>query len=402
MVAGVPDLPVGMGQEQLAGWMEERLAEVVGRLNQAHAEMVQIAAIAAESGAWAGPGLRSLEHWLTWQAGISTATARLASRVAAARTTHPQLTAVFDGGGLTLDQAAVAVTAPVHNDAQFASLAPLCTVGQIRTMVRAARPPSEDEDRPEEYVRVTANEDGSGQVRARLDADNVKLLEAAIAAARERLFRGGDTDVTNVDAFADVCRRSLSGESTLAVERFRTGIVLDPEDPIRARWANGTAVPDAIRRHVTCDGWLTPIFTKDARPVSVGRSQHIVPERTRHVVLRRDRHCRAPWCDRTWGLEIHHVVHWEDGGASDTTNLIAICGSCHRRHHRGEFHIGGDADDPDGFTFTDRHGRRITRPRPKPPTGPPGPPGNQYRHPLGGRLDTSQLWFPPPPEPSPN
>jgi hypothetical protein len=188
----------------------------------------------------------------------------------------------------------------------------------------------------------------------------------------------------------------------LAVERFRTGIVLDPEDPIRARWANGMAVPDAIRRHVTCDGWLTPIFTKDARPVSVGRSQHIVPERTRHVVLRRDRHCRAPWCDRTWGLEIHHVVHWEDGGASDTTNLIAICGSCHRRHHRGEFHIGGDADDPDGFTFTDRHGRRITRPRPKPPTGPPGPPGNQYRHPLGGRLDTSQLWFPPPPAPSPN
>jgi hypothetical protein len=402
MVAGVLDPPVGLGQEQLACWMEERLAEVVGRLNQAHAEMVQIAAMAAESGAWAGPGLRSVEHWLTWQAGISTATARHVTRVAAARTTHPQLTGVFDGGELTLDQAAVAVTAPVHNDAQFASLAPLCTVGQIRTMVRAASPPSADEDRPEEYMRVTSNEDGSGQVRARLDADNVKLLEAAVAAARERLFRGGDTDVTNVDAFADVCRRSLSGESTLAVERFRTGIVLDPEDPIRARWANGMAVPDAIRRHVTCDGWLTPIFAKDARPVSVGRSQHIVPERTRQVVLRRDRQCRGPWCDRTWGLEIHHVVHWEDGGASDTTNLIAMCGSCHRRHHRGEFHIVGDADVPDGLTFTDRHGRRITRPRPKPPTGPPGPPGNRYRHPLGERLDTSQLWFPPPLAPSPN
>jgi hypothetical protein len=59
MVAEVLDPPVGMGQEQLASWIEERLGEVVGRLNQAHAELVQIAAMAVESGARAGPGLRS-------------------------------------------------------------------------------------------------------------------------------------------------------------------------------------------------------------------------------------------------------------------------------------------------------------------------------------------------------
>jgi hypothetical protein len=81
--------------------------------------------------------------------------------------------------------------------------------------------------------------------------------------------------------------------------------------------------------------------------------------------------------------------------------LIAACRHCHRRHHRGEFHIHGDADDPDGLSFTDRRGRPITRPEPRPPDG-PAPPGHLYRHPLGERLDTSHLWFPPPPAPSPN
>jgi hypothetical protein len=372
-------------------------------LNQAHVELVEIAALAAESGAWAGPGLRSLGHWLSWQAGISSATARHVARVAAAGSTHPRLMARFQAGELTLDQIAVAVTAPAHCDAQFASLAPRCTVAQIHTLVRAATPPPDltDPDRPPESVSIRHHHDGSGELHARLEPDHLKLLDAAIAAARDRLVRTGQPDVTTLDAFIDVCRRSLAGESPVVVERFRTGIVVDPTDPVRARWANGTAVPDAIRRHVTCDGWLSPIFTAAARPVSVGRSQRIVPERTRRTVIHRDRHCRMPWCTRSTGVEIHHVVHWEDGGPTDTANLITLCGSCHRRHHRGEFHITGNADHPHGLTITDRHGRPITRPKPTPPHG-PAPPGQPYRHPLGERLDTSHLWFPPSPPPNPN
>jgi hypothetical protein len=404
MGVGVLDPSAGVGQEELAVRLEARVAAVVGRLNEAHVELVEIAALAAASGAWAGPGLRSLAHWLSWQAGISTATAHHVARVAAARDTHPELTATFQAGELTLDQAAVAVTAPTHCDAQFASLAPRCTVAQIHTLVRAATPPPDlgDPEREPESVRVSHHDDGSGEVRARLEADNLKIFEAAIAAARDRLFRDGHHDVTNADALVDICRRSLNAESAVAVERFRTGILLDPHDPLRARWANGTAVPDAIRRHVTCDGSLTPWFTAQGRPVSVGRSQRIVPERTRRVVLHRDRQCRMPWCSRTAGLEIHHVVHWEDGGPTDTANLIALCGSCHRRHHRGEFHIHGNPDHPHGLTFTDRHRRPITRPKPKPPPDGPAPPAKPYRHPLGERLDTSHLWFPPPPAPSPN
>ncbi len=296
---------------------------------------------------------------------------------------------------------AVAVTAPAHLDAKFASLAPLCTVAQIKTMVRTAAPPPklDDPERPKESVQIHHNDDGSGEIRARLEADNMAIFDAAMRAARDRLYRNGQADVTWVDALIDVCRRSLDAEVPSRQARFRVAIWLDPNDPVRARWANGTAVPDAIRRHVTCDGWLSPTFTENARPVSVGRSQRIVPERTRQAVLHRDgERCRTPWCDRTYGLEIHHIVHWEDGGPTDTANLTLQCTICHHHIHRGDFHVHGNADDPDGLIFTDRHGRPITRPQPKPPPEPAPDPPNPYRHPLGERLDTSQLWFPPPPE----
>ena len=139
VTALVAPAPAACSIEAVARRLEERMADAVARLNEAHGEIVAIAAEAASSGAWAGPGLRSLPHWLTWQAGVSTGTARQVVAVVAARETHPALTAVFARGELTLDQVAMAVRAPAHCDAEFASLAPRCTVAQIHTMVRAGR-----------------------------------------------------------------------------------------------------------------------------------------------------------------------------------------------------------------------------------------------------------------------
>jgi hypothetical protein len=137
--------------------------------------------------------------------------------------------------------------------------------------------------------------------------------------------------------------------------------------------------------------------------VSVGHTQHTVPQRTRRLVLYRDRKCRVPWCDHNRWLQVHHVVHREHGGSNDTSNLIGICPGCHRLHHQGQLGITGDADDPDGLTFTDPHGRTIDpTTHPTKPTGPPPSPTRPYGHPLGERLYRKWLTFPdPPPTPPP-
>jgi hypothetical protein len=98
-------------------------------------------------------------------------------------------------------------------------------------------------------------------------------------------------------------------------------------------------------------------------------------------------------------------VHWEDGGRTDTRNLVMLCGSHHRLHHRGGLGITGNADDPDGLVFTDASGHRMrTGPSPVPPPEPPdraarrlGVPDAEWAHPAGERIDRKCVWFREPP-----
>jgi len=110
----------------------------------------------------------------------------------------------------------------------------------------------------------------------------------------------------------------------------------------------------------------------------------------------------VPGCTARHFLEIHHIVHWLDGGRTDTDNLLMLCPHHHRLHHGGRLAISGNADVPDGVVFTDRAGRPI-RPsgaQPIPPAGPPPPPTSVYQHPTGERLDTRWLALKGPPVPS--
>jgi hypothetical protein len=201
---------------------------------------------------------------------------------------------------------------------------------------------------------------------------------------------------SSLDSVSDPARRS----------RFRVNLFINTDrdalnmaDERNMADATGWNVPDAIRRYLTCNGTLTPVFLKNGLPVSVGRTQYVVPARTRTVIEHRDHGvCRVPGCDATLGLEVHHLIHWEHGGRTDTDNLLLVCGKHHRMHHRGRLDITGNADQPDGLEFRNQHGRIITPSgaTPNPPTGPPPKPAAVYSHPDGGRMDTAQIYFNPP------
>jgi hypothetical protein len=240
-----------------------------------------------------------------------------------------------------------------------------------------------------------------GVFRLHLECDPLTgmIIQAAITEARDALIQHGHTDVDDVDALTEVCERSLDTITTPARrDRFRTNIHLHTD--ATATDTHGWNLPDAIRRYITCDGLLAPVFITDSIPISVGRTQRMIPQRTRLLVLLRDQACRVPGCNQTQHLEIHHIIHWEHNGTTDTFNLIALCPRHHRMHHRGELGITGHADTPNGVTITNRHGRPLgtTGTRPQPPEAPPPTPTGIYHHPLGERLDTRWLYFNPPPQ----
>jgi len=240
-----------------------------------------------------------------------------------------------------------------------------------------------------------------GVFRLHLDCDPLTglTIDAALREARDHLIHDGHRNVSDLDALLEMAQRSLDGiESPGRRERFRTNIFIHTDRTCTDDHAN--IIPDAIRQYITCDGLLSPVFVTDDIPISVGRTQRMIPLRTRRIVLLRDQGCRIPSCNITHHIEVHHIIHWEHDGTTDTWNLVALCPKHHRMHHRGELGITGNADQTDGMTFTNRHGRPIatTGAKPQPPGAPPPTPAGVYEHPLGERLDTRWLYFDPPPE----
>jgi hypothetical protein len=39
------------------------------------------------------------------------------------------------------------------------------------------------------------------------------------------------------------------------------------------------------------------------------------------------------------GCQVHHIVHWVDGGATNQDNAVLLCGHHHRVLHRGEWQV---------------------------------------------------------------
>lgn len=397
--------------EDIADDIEDRLAVIVGQLNALHARLVDLVAEARVTDAWAGLGIRSLTHWLTWKAGVTNQRAAELVRLADAQRTHPELSTQFATGQLTVDQAATAVKVAPHHDHRAAEMAPSATVNQLKIMVRCSRPvapPSRPDggpaDPPEDTVTSWTGDDGRYHLHADLSADRGRVVDAALTAARDRIGGDSGVPVTSADALVDVAERSLDLESAARRDRVRIHLFLDPTAPVPVTWPDGTSVPDVIRDHLTCDALLSPVFTAGGHPVSVGRTQRTVPDRTRRLVLHRDRACRVPWCGARRHLDVHHLDHWLRHGRTDYQRLITLCGRCHRAHHHGLLGISGNPLEPDGLVFTDRRDHVLTgRPRSVAPAGPPPDPTHPYEHALGERLDTRSVGavFEDPPQHSP-
>ena len=323
--------------------------------------------------------------------------------------------------------------APAGVDAQVADLARAATVTQLRRVLGSypfaeeSSTPDEPAEpapptAPEEPRRVSfgTTESGSWRLSAELPPDEGALVERALMAARDELFGAGEGDpapatlpgrparansVSWADAFLAMAERSLGAGATQRPSYERHLVLLhvgtEGDGRTGAHLHLGPALSDGLRRFVSCDARIRPVLEAGGKPVSVGRAFRTVPQRTRMVIEDRDRGCRVPGCDRSRWLHVHHIEHWEDGGASDTANLLALCRRHHRLHHLGHLGISGNADDPDGVVFSDHRGHRLDScGRPMPPAQPVeaaacglGIPAGAWSHPTGERLDPGTVTF---------
>lgn len=444
-----PPRSLGDARERQIDAVHAELGEVCGHLNALHGRLVALVAGVLEEGWWQQAGIRSPEHWATWQLGVSAATAK--RLVAAARRSDelPATVAALTAGELSWDQVTPIVeTAPAWADARVAGIARFATVSQIRRIVRGypeetapsstgpsttgpsstaplsapleepaleptgphdAHGPLDphqaegidiadlDTSDPERFS-LLQQPDGSWRLWGRLDADHGWLLDSALREIADRGRAESGQRPTRAAALVELAGRHHGSLDPDRRSRYRVTYLVDESrqlcDP------HGTTLPAWLRDLITCDPDCSVTWQRHGSPIAHTNPTSEIPAETRRHVQRRDRgRCRI--CGGP-GRHLHHVRHREHGGGHHPSNLVVLCEPCHRLHHRGVITIRGnpelDPREPDALRITDpRTGRTITpNVLVRPPTGPPPPPTGSYRHPTGERLDARWIDFEPP------
>lgn len=122
-----------------------------------------------------------------------------------------------------------------------------------------------------------------------------------------------------------------SGPDGSAVPQRSTPTMGDPDWPFYLEWTG--PISRSLARLLACDANLNPIIVDDnGVPLAMGMTVRLATPEQRVAVTVRDKCCikcglSAQWC------QVHHVVFWEDGGPTDLTNLVLVCGDCHRLIH---------------------------------------------------------------------
>jgi len=195
---------------------------------------------------------------------------------------------------------------------------------------------------------LTLSSDGFGGTRISgvLDSECAAIVGAAIEPLAKPA-RGDDGPdlrtpaARRADALVDVCRLALASGAlpdnggqppqlnvTVDFDALRRGVAIGQLD-------TGQRLSPATTRRLACAARVLPVVLNgNGVPIDVGRSRRPYTGAARVAVLLRDGGCAFPGCDRPprW-TDVHHIVAWQHGGATDRDNGVALCGHHHRLIH---------------------------------------------------------------------
>lgn len=405
--------------------VEHELCALAGQIAAATARFLAVLADFDERRGWAGDGIVSCAHWLSWRCGLSLVTAREHVRVARRLGELPRTAEEFADGKLSYSKVRAicrVATPATESDLVHAALhAPAAHLERlVRTLSHVVEegenagdcPVGRRHDRRPEPSELRLSwrwtDNGCLAISGLLSAeDGAALLAAAEASAqalhaRRRVLDGnpstdGEQEPVDVRAvrslesgmFSSRVVGALSGAAAdqlghdggpriahagevmvhvdadlltgLRAEVRRTSG--DTGAPGRSHLDNGPALTLAVVERLACDGAVRlTTHGSDGRTLDVGRRRR--PRRTQiQALVRRDGGCAAPGCGRLRFLHAHHVVFWARGGDTTMDNLIMLCGEHHRLVHddASPDQLTIEACGRQRFRFRSKDGREISQ-----------------------------------------
>src|SRR5436190_12423096 len=144
----------GIGAAQEAAWRdgERQTVALMGTINLATADLVRTISLLDAAGGWQGHGIRSLEHWVQWKAGVSERRAQDLVKIARRIDDLPRCWGLFSEGRITEDtMARLARRLPAVRDAELAALVPGLMVSQLSRILRTC--PEQPDGKPDPLPR---------------------------------------------------------------------------------------------------------------------------------------------------------------------------------------------------------------------------------------------------------
>ena len=347
----------------------DRTARLTQVVNRATAELTRTVRRADAVQAPEHDGHTSMRSWLRNHRRLS---ARECARIVGngrALEQLPAVAAAFAAGAVTAEQ--VAVIAPVAApgvqaeavgqgidlaavDALLADVAATqvhAALGQVVQRFLDLLDPDGDEPDPTEQRALSIARHADGSITGRFDLDAIggarvcAVLESFVQAdrpsgdRRTRAQQQGDALVQWADVTLAAGRGPIlrTVKPHVVVTIPLTDLVDPATAPGAAGLGSGATVSAARARWLACDGSISRIvFGPEGQPLDFGRSRRVVPRALRRAVEHRDRHCVFTGCDAppAW-CDVHHLLHWIHGGATDLDNSALLCERHHTKVHHG-------------------------------------------------------------------
>lgn len=354
----------------------DELCSLAGQIAAATGRFLAMLADFDTREGWAGAGVRSCAHWLSWRCGMDLRTAREHVRVARALLELPRTAAELGEGRLSYSKVrALARVATAENEADLVDIALVAPAAHVERLVQglrtvAGRDTDDVLSDAERTIRTAERcrtqwrwdtETGELVLWGRLRPQDGAVLLAALSRAEHERTRtthdedgpAGPSDLTGPppsDAGpALVAMAMMTCAAVEAPHAAMSAEVLVHRTADAAHLDDGPALTEDAADELTCGAAQREVVVEKGCVLAHGRRRRRpTPAQLRALHLR-DRGCRAPGCDRTRFLHAHHVVPWSRGGRTDLDNLILLCGSCHRSLHLHELTVTALGDQQ--FTF---------------------------------------------------
>jgi Domain of unknown function (DUF222)/HNH endonuclease len=390
--------------------LEAQICELAGHLAAATCRFLVLLGDFDARRGWASWEMNSCAQWLSWKCQMSAGTAREHVRVARALRELPVIRGEFGAGRLSYAKVrALTRIATPGSEAGLAEIAGPMTGNQLERFARAHRQVTHADDEAARVrrrlawrfeddgslsgtfrlpplqgavllkaLRAAAAEPGQDGVSAETPAEPVVRTSSSLADAllvvAEAYLAGKvataedpevyqlmvhvGTDTLTADAESDAESGDVSAETPPPVPG-------DPADPGRCHVEDGPAVSVSTAQMIGCTAVLSWMrHDRGGAILALGRRRRRPNAAQRRAARERDKgRCRFPGCESR-RTDLHHIVHWANGGRTDLANLISLC-----RYHHTAVHDRGyliAARPGTGFDFYRPDGTLV-------PTCPPLP-----------------------------